>query len=290
MNERIALGTAQFGQIYGISNQYGLVTPEEVEKVITAATEAGIKTIDTAIAYGNSEKVLGNCGVADWEIVTKLPSIPDDCDQVEAWLFEQVEKSLDRLKVTAVYGLLLHNPQQLLGAQGRAINKALRQIQSVGYTKKIGVSIYDPNELHSILAQGQFDIVQAPLNILDRRLVESGWSLRLNELGIELHTRSVFLQGLMLMNDSLRPVKFNRWSEIWDEWRRWLKLNGLSPLQACLRYVLSIPEINRVIVGVENISQLQEILTSASGTLPQLPRWPSVPEVELISPVHWNKL
>ena len=163
-------------------------------------------------------------------------------------------------------------------------------MQTKGYTKRIGVSIYAPAELNDILALGVFDLVQAPLNILDRRLVDSGWAQRLRERGVELHVRSVFLQGLLLMHDMQRPAKFNRWSGIWDEWACWLEGSGLSPVQACLRYVLSIREVDRLVVGVDNLAHLQDILSATAGALPDLPRWPTVPEVELINPAYWNQL
>jgi aryl-alcohol dehydrogenase-like predicted oxidoreductase len=290
MNDRLALGTVQFGLSYGVANQSGLVASEEASRIIAAAATGGMRTLDTAIAYGTSESVLGSCGVTGWEIVTKLPAIPDDCDDVQSWSLKQIEGSLTRLNVDSVHGVLLHRPDQLFGVHGSALLSALRLMQTRGYTKKIGVSIYAPAELNDILALGVFELVQAPLNILDRRLAESGWAKRLSELGVELHTRSVFLQGLLLMQGAQRPAKFNRWSSIWEEWARWLAVSGLSPVQACLRYVLSIGEVDRLVVGVDNLAHLQDILSAAAGTLPDLPNWPTIPEVELINPAHWNQL
>lgn len=290
MNDRLALGTVQFGLSYGVANQSGLVAPEEVSRIIALAATAGMRTLDTAIAYGMSERVLGSCGVRGWEIVTKLPAIPDDCDDVQSWSLKQIEGSLARLNVDSVHGVLLHRPDQLFGAHGSTLLRALRLMQTRGYTKKIGVSIHAPAELNDILALGVFDLVQAPLNILDRRLVESGWAQRLRERGVEVHARSVFLQGLLLMPAAQRPAKFNRWSSMWDEWARWLGVSGLSPVQACLRYVLSVNEVDRLVVGVDNLAHLQDVLSVATGALPDLPQWPTVPDVELINPAHWNHL
>jgi len=120
--------------------------------------------------------------------------------------------------------------------------------------------------------------------------VDSGWAQRLRERGVELHTRSVFLQGLLLMSAAQRPAKFHRWSSIWDEWVRWLEVSGLSPMQACLRYVLSVREVDRLVVGVDSLAHLQEVLSAAAGALPDLPTWRTTPEVELINPAHWNQL
>lgn len=192
MNDRLALGTVQFGLSYGVANQSGLVAHEEVCRIIAAAADAGMRTLDTAIAYGTSESVLGNCGVTGWEIVTKLPAIPESCDDVQSWSLKQIDESLTRLKVDSVHGVLLHRPDQLFGVHGSALLRALQLMQTRGYTKKIGVSIYAPSELNDLIDLGVFELVQAPLNILDRRLVESGWAQRLRKLGVELHARSVF--------------------------------------------------------------------------------------------------
>lgn len=290
MNNRLALGTVQFGLSYGVANRSGRVAPQEVDRIIAAAATAGVRTLDTAIAYGTSESVLGNCGVTGWEIVTKLPAVPDDCDEVQTWALKQIEGSLGRLNVDSVHAVLLHRPDQLFGSHGNALLSALSLMQTKGYTKKIGVSIYSPTELNDILALGIFNLVQAPLNILDRRLVDSGWARRLRERGVELHTRSVFLQGLLLMSAVHRPAKFNLWSGIWDEWARWLEISGLTPVQACLRYVLSVQEVDRLVVGVDNLEHLQDILSAAAGVLPDLPKWPIVPGVELINPNNWDQL
>lgn len=289
-NERLALGTVQFGLNYGVANQNGPVTPEEVDRIIAAAVAAGIRTLDTAVAYGKSESVLGHCGVLGWEIVTKLPAVPSDCNDVQTWAITQIEDSLTRLKVNSVHGVLLHRPDQLVGVHRSAILSAMRLLQAEGYTRKVGVSIYDPAQLDDILALGVFELVQAPLNILDRRLVESGWARQLRESSVELHARSVFLQGLLLIPADHRPAKFKRWSKIWDVWDRWLEESDLSPVEVCLRYVLSVCEVDRLVVGVDSLVHLQQILSALHGPLPDLPKWPTVPDVELINPAFWKQL
>jgi aryl-alcohol dehydrogenase-like predicted oxidoreductase len=288
MNERIALGSVQFGLTYGVANQSGKVTSEEAGRIIAAAYSFGMRTLDTAIAYGTSESVIGSCGVTDWDIVTKLPAVPDHCDDVQEWSIKQIEGSLNRLNVNSVYGVMLHRPDQLFGACGKELLRSLQLIKIAGYTKKIGVSIYDPDQLNHIISLGVIDLVQAPLSVLDRRIVESGWAQQLHNLGIELHARSIFLQGLLLMSTAHRPLKFKRWSGIWEEWARWLQMSGLNPLQACLRYALSVREVDRIVIGVDSLSHLHELLSVTKSELQDLPQWPSVPEVELINPSLWN--
>lgn len=287
---RLALGTAQFGLPYGIANQAGQVTRDEGKAMLQLAADNGINTLDTAIAYGESEQRIGEIGVLDWQIVSKLPAIPDDCADISQWVAEAVDGSLRRLKVDRLYGLLLHRPQQLLEKGGDELYRALRQLRQAGLVQKIGVSIYEPAELDAINSRFQLDLVQAPFNLMDRRLIESGWLERLKEQGTELHVRSIFLQGLLLMSPGERPRKFDRWATLWATYDAWLAHAGLTPAQACLRYALSFPEISKVIVGVDSLRQLKEILQSAEGTLPATLPDMCYADIDLINPARWAAL
>lgn len=290
MNDRLALGTVQFGLEYGIANQAGRAQLEDVRYIFQEAATRGIDTLDTAIAYGDSESVLGQVGMDRWKIVTKLPALPESCENISRWIEVQIEGSLSRLGVSQLYGVLLHRPDQLLGKNGKPLFEALQRLKAQGITRKVGVSVYGPDELNRLMDEMQFDLVQAPLNILDRRLMESGWINRLKEQGTEVHVRSAFLQGLLLMSTDQRPEKFARWNTIWSEWTRWLSETGLTPLQACLGYVSGVEEVDKVVVGVNSVKQLQEILVAFHSTLPSLPNWLQPVDTDLINPGRWNKL
>ena len=291
MNDRLALGTVQFGLKYGIANESGRVSLNEANNILTEAASHGIGLLDTAISYGDSEHVLGQVGVADYKIVSKLPALPDECTDIAGWVDAQVTSSIARIGVNSLYAVLLHRPDQLFDARGKQLQKALEHLKAQGLTQKIGISIYTPDELPRLTDEMHFDLVQAPLNILDRRLIDSGWAQRLKRLGIELHARSVFLQGLLLLPDSRRPAKFRRWQGIWSEWERWLNEVGLTPLQACLRYTLSVEEVEKVVVGVDSVDQLLEILVAAAaGSLTSLPNWPQNIDIDLLNPSRWDQL
>lgn len=287
---RLALGTAQFGLPYGIANQAGQVTRDEGKAMLQLAADNSIDTLDTAIAYGESEQRLGEIGVPDWQIVSKLPAIPDDCADISQWVAEAVNGSLRRLKVDRLYGLLLHRPQQLLEKNGDKLYRTLQQLKQDGLVGKIGISIYAPSELDTLCSRFQFDLVQAPFNLMDRRLIESGWLERLKEQGTELHVRSIFLQGLLLMSPGERPRKFDRWATLWATYDAWLAHAGLTPAQACLRYALSFPEISKVIIGVDSLRQLKEILQSAEGALPATLPGMCCADIDLINPARWSAL
>ncbi len=287
---KFALGTVQFGLPYGIANTKGQVNFDEARNILDFAEKSGIDTLDTAIAYGNSEQVLGKIGVKKWNTISKLPAIPEACSDVTAWLNSQFSASLKRLCVNKLHGLLLHTPSQLFEPQGIELYTALCRLKQNGFVEKIGVSIYDPNELNDICANFDIDIVQVAFNIIDRRLLDSGWMKKLADKNIEIHSRSALLQGLLLMSSAARPIKFNRWQPLWERWHNWLDETGLSPLQASLNYVLSQNEISKVIIGVDTKLQLEEILQAVSYELHNVPDKLCSLDLELINPSNWQNL
>lgn len=287
---KLAIGTAQLGMRYGISNVSGKVSLADGEAILKYAASAGIDTIDTAIAYGDSEQVLGNIGVEGFNVVTKVPEIPDHITDVEGWVIKAVKDSVSRLGVECLYGLLLHRPGQLFEPKGGEILSALRSLKELGIVKSLGVSVSAPCEFDALFDLYDFDVVQCPFNLVDRRLINSGWLEKLSTAGVEIHIRSSFLQGLLLIPRDSIPSKFKAWNVLWDDWDRWLRVNKVSPLDACISYVLSFPEITKVIVGVETQSQLKEIIGAASGT--SISSFPDISSdvTDLINPANWNIL
>lgn len=287
---KLALGTVQFGLDYGVANQGGRVTVEEGRKILAEANRAGVDTLDTAIAYGDSEATLGQIGVANWHIVSKLPKMPDDISDVDGWVETQIVGSLNRLKVGRLDGVLLHYPAQIFSGQGRKLPIALQKSREKGLVKKIGASIYGPNELQALLDVFDVNLIQSPLNILDRRLIDSGWLARLTLVGVEVHVRSIFLQGLLLMAEPQRPGKFAQWQSLWAVWDSWLRRNNLSALEACLRFVLNVENVSKIVIGVDGVNQMQQILSLPSQRLPELPNFSGLCDERLINPSVWSQL
>jgi len=146
---RLALGTVQFGQNYGVANRTGQVSFDQIKESLHIAALHGVNTIDTAISYGNSESLIGQIGVEKFRIITKLPEVPKGVD-VQEWIKSQVMTSLGHLNTSSVYGLLLHRPQQFNGSLGQEILSALKTLKENGIINKVGVSIYNPEDLDSL--------------------------------------------------------------------------------------------------------------------------------------------
>ena len=287
---KLALGTAQFGLSYGIANQAGQVSRAAAKTMLQLAAANGINTIDTAIAYGESESCLGELGAQGFQVVTKLTAIPDGCNDKTGWINDQVSASLGRLGISAVYGLLLHRSEQLLGPDGKNIFQALQNLKEIGLVKKVGISIYSPSELDALAQRYRFDLVQAPFNLIDRRLSTSGWLQRLKQDGTEIHTRSAFLQGLLLMPRSAIPSKFAPWSELWDKWHNWLACHSFTSVQACLAYPLAFSEVDRVVVGADSKSQLEQLIGAAHSIAPDALPDLRCDDENLINPARWSQI
>jgi len=287
---KLALGTVQFGLDYGVANTEGQVTKEVAKQILQYAKEFGVSAIDTAIDYGESESCLGGIGVEEWKIVTKIPQVKVDCIDIADWINAQFMESLDRLRLNNVHGLMLHQPVQLAGSYGKHIWNAMNELKDRKLVNKIGYSIYDPSELELLWDTFQPDIIQAPYNVFDHRLKESGWLERLYEEGVEIHVRSVFLQGLLLMDSIFRPSKFDQWKEVWDVWGKWLYDNEITSIEACLNFVEAEKMIDHIVIGVDSLSQLKEILNIKNKNDFVIPEELKITDQNLINPSNWNKL
>lgn len=288
--QRLALGTVQFGMPYGISNKNGQTDIKEAEAIIDCARAHGIDTLDTAIGYGESESCLGKIGVQGFNVVTKLPAVPKDAPDVKAWVLGEVESSLKRLNLQKIHAVLLHQPSQLTHPiSGQLLAEGLMALKAEGYVKKIGVSVYTPEELNKISEVMDPDLVQAPFNLLDRRLASTDWFDHINKRGLEIHARSVFLQGLLLMPRDEIPQKFERWSGVWTTYHKFLTENHLSATAACLQFAFSYPRIDKIVVGVESRGQLQELIGQSNAVRDQ--DWPDLAcdDEQLINPSKWNQ-
>lgn len=259
---RLALGTAQLGMAYGVSGPGRKVSTAEFSKILDFARVYGIDTLDTAAQYGDSETRLGDLGVTDFDIVTKLPSLPERTLDLFAWTRECLETSLTRLKCNSVRGVLIHNASDAAGDRGAELLSALASLVEEGLIKKIGVSVYGPSTLEQISDFSNISLVQGPFNLVDNRLIQSGWMERLASLGVEIHTRSVFLQGALLEDHRSLNRYFLEWSESFASFERFVNEWNVTKATACLSRPLSRCEVKKIVVGVHSLGQLKEIRSS----------------------------
>ena len=286
---KLALGTAQFGLKYGISNQKGQITLSDAKDILDTARELGINMLDTASAYGNSESFLGELNSSDFQIVTKAAPHIKQGVSMKKWLKSQLNISLKNLRSTSLYGFLLHRANMIHSGTVKEINKMVNEAKDSGLIKKFGVSIYNPEELDAIIHIKEIQLVQAPFNLLDRRLEKSGWLQRLYDNGIEVHLRSVFLQGLLLLKNNLLPPQFMQWRGVFRSWEDWLEKSESDAIQTCLAGV-NDRRVSRVVIGVESARQLRQVadaaLFASQSAFPDL----TCNDLNLINPVNWRSI
>ncbi len=264
---RVGLGTAQFGTRYGVSNAVGRPAEKEIAAILAHAVETGFGYLDTAAGYGDAEAVIGRHlpRHKPIRIVSKLPGIKEP--EFEAAhrekILDAVAASLDRLKTPRLHGILIHQAGDLGKPGWQYLVEALQEAKTRGWVERAGVSIYGADDLALLENRFKPDLIQLPFNILDRRLLASGWLDRLNANGVEIHARSIFLQGLLLMNPAGVPEFFEPIRPALDYLSAlWARL-GISPLAGCLAFGLRQRPIGAIIVGVNQLSELEEIEAAA---------------------------
>ncbi len=260
--QKLGLGTVQWGLPYGLANQHGITTPETVTALLSEARHYGIRVLDTASLYGQSEAVLGTNSLEGFKVVTKTPSFatPHISDIDAKQLSETFQQSLDLLSRKKIYGLLIHHAENLLVPGGDKLWVAMMQLKGKGVVEKIGVSVYDSMQADAVLKKFKPDLIQLPLNVLDQRMLASGHLELLKNEGVEIHVRSVFLQGLLLMPLSNIPAYFEPVRPLLTRWHAAAHAQGLTVNQAALAFVKNIPYVDTVLVGLDNLAQFRSCL------------------------------
>jgi aryl-alcohol dehydrogenase-like predicted oxidoreductase len=259
---KLALGTVQFGLRYGVANTSGQPAETEVAEILRHAAGVGVKVLDTACLYGDSEAVLGRCLPAGhgFRIVTKTPKFSGiDGASAAAALKASFSGSCERLRLPRLYGLLAHDATDLLGTAGDAIWQAMQELQAEQRVTRIGASVYNGGQINALLQRYPIDLVQLPLSVLDQRLIQSGHLDRLAERNIEVHVRSVFLQGALLMSPDRLPLHLAGLRPCLEQISVRAAGLGISPLQAALRFVSGLKQVAAVVCGVDSLAQFDQL-------------------------------
>lgn len=294
---RLGVGTVQFGLAYGVTNQVGKVGVEEAASILRFARQNDITTIDTAALYGDSEATIGQAASgAAFDIVTKTAKVngEEDASAAADAIASRFERSIRDLRVDCVDALMVHDAGDLLGRYGDRVWRCLQDIKASGLARKIGASVYSGNEIDQLLGRYDIDIVQLPINAFDLRLVDGGQLDRLATREVEIHARSIFLQGLLLLPPEQLPAKFAALAPSLVQMRQAFAQADLTIMEGLFASVFRHRMIDRVIVGAASLREFQEIVSTVnrSATLQSDHaswRWP-ISDERLLNPALWGSL
>ena len=270
---KLALGTAQFGLPYGVANTRGRPDDEAVARILRLAAVAGVRVIDTAALYGFAEEVLGRClplGHA-FDLVTKTPKFGgmNGIDAVLA-LRSAFEKSCAKLRAERVFGLLAHDANDLLSAAGETLWREMLLLRAAGRVVKVGASVYSGNQIDALLQRYPLDLVQLPISLLDQRLLHGGQLDRLRASGVEVHARSAFLQGALLMPVDVLPPHLAALRPNIERIASQAAGHGMNTLTAAMRFVSGLPQVAAVVCGVDGVDQFEQLVHAMQSSDPAL--------------------
>ena len=291
---RLVLGTAQLGMKYGVANITGQPDLKTAEAIVKTAWENGIREYDTAQAYGKSEEVLGRAIrsldlIDRVKIITKLHPDLNHLNRCE--LEESVEKSLNNLNVPILHGLMLHR-EDYLGIWESGLGKILQSFVEKGLVKHVGISVYSPGSAVLALETDGISMIQIPSNILDHRFEQAGVFEVAQERGIEIYVRSVFLQGLILMNVPDLPVYMQFAVQTQKQLENLSKETGLSKQDLAFGYVKQAFPETKVVFGAETSNQVSDNLKSWKKKLPngfveRIQKYFPFVEEKVLNPALW---
>ncbi|HEY0300852.1 MAG TPA: aldo/keto reductase [Rhizomicrobium sp.] len=283
---RLGLGTVQFGQAYGISNRRGQVPQGDVAAILRRAAEAGIGVLDTAAGYGDAEAVLGGLAALTqpFRVVTKTIALENGLDAVLA----RARQSVAALGRGPVDLLLVHSAADLLGPGGGALWNGLLALRDEGLFGGIGISAYVADDPLRLAREFRPDAMQVPVSLLDQRLLQSGALAAIKTLGVEVHARSLFLQGLLFLAEDKLPPKLAAAARHLNMLRSAFAEAGTTPLAAALAFAFGRPEIDVAVVGVTTPDEFDEILRASQAPAPRID-WPAcaLEDELLLTPSRW---
>ena len=282
---KLVIGSAQLGMNYGLFNNKK-INRKEFKKIEKLVLRSKINFIDTATSYGNSEKIIGNSKLKKLHIITKIKLPSKKNIHIRNWVSKEISRSLIKLKINKIYGVLIHNYKDLLGKNGKDYLLSLQELKRKKIIRKIGISVYNPQEIKSIWKFWKPDLIQAPFNPLDNRILDSGWINILKKFKVKIFVRSIFLQGLLINENSSFVINKNS-KILLNKFRNWCYKNNVSLLQACIHFIKQFKKIDYLVVGFNNYNQLKEIIDVFKKKKINIPRKFFTKKINLIDPRKW---
>jgi aryl-alcohol dehydrogenase-like predicted oxidoreductase len=283
---KLVIGSAQLGMNYGLFNNRK-INHIELKKIEKLVLKSKINFIDTAISYGDSENIIGSSKLKNLHIITKIKLPSKKIIQVRDWTLKEISKSLYKLKIKKIYGVLIHDYKDLLGKYGKDYLLSLQELKKKKIIKKIGISIYDSHEIKKIWKFWKPDLIQVPFNPLDNRILDSGWVDVFRKFKVKIFARSIFLQGLLINEDNSFIINKN-YLILLNKFKNWCYKNNISLLQGCIHFVKQFKKIDYLVVGFNNYNQLKEIIDVFNKKQIIVPKKFSTNKKNLIDPRKWN--
>ncbi len=281
LEKKIILGSANFTQNYGMGSTR--VSYNEIKKILNLAKKSNIYEIDTAEAYLKNKKIFKNID-KKFLILTKIT--PDNRWISLEFCQNKLENHFMNFNENKINTLFFHDIEILKSKNGKKIFENLEKLKKKKYFQKIGVSIYDPNCLDFIVKNYNFNVVQCPYNILDKRMLNTKWLDKLKKLGIETHVRSIFLQGLLVDKLIYKKKFFKKWQNKMGKWFSWLENNKFSPVDYCLSDFLH-HDFDKIVIGIGNYEHLKKILNYKKINKKKMQNF-STNDTNLIDPRNWK--
>lgn len=297
---KITLGTVQLGIPYGIANKQGQPSEKYSHLLLKTALENGITTLDTARSYGNSEEVIGSFERSEeFTIVSKF-KLSDAAFENPALALEEarqsIKVSLKNLGISMLPICMYHTKiDQDMKRLNLLIPDLFEKLIEEGLIAEGGISLETPDPLSQINNWKNINSVQVPMNVLDTRLLQDGRMQALMENGVKVFIRSIYLQGLILMEETELPAHLLAAKPYLQSIRSIASGMDKTVQELAFAFVRDTPGVSSIIVGADTIEQLAE----NAGLLltPSLPegvhqeiqeRFKEVPG-KTITPALWKK-
>ena len=265
---KLGLGASQLGLDQPPSQPRGRSPEREAADAMQIAARAGLTILDAQVSFGRAETVIGNLmpRPSPFRVMIKAGRADRGPDSVE----DEARAALRRLRLDKADTIMVQSAGELCCPQGAAMWDRLKKLRDEGLFAKIGVSVFASDEPVALTRRFRPDIVQAPASLLDQRLIVSGALAEIAGLGVEVHLRSIFLQGLLFLPPDRMPVALRGASGPLSRVRRMIAEGRSDPLQAALGFALSRPEARHVIVGVASAAELQAVIAASASPPPDL--------------------
>jgi aryl-alcohol dehydrogenase-like predicted oxidoreductase len=289
----LGLGTAQFGMSYGVSNSRGQIPADEARAILELAALQGVNVLDTAPTYGNCEEVLGRLLPKNhsFRIMTKIHPIKSErITPLDAQTARDTfMKSLEHLKQTQVDSLLVHLVEDLFRPGAELLIGMMQDLKRQKLIQRLGISVYSEEQVSRCLTLFRPDVIQVPLNVLDQRLLLTGQLARLHAAGIEVLARSVFLQGLLLMDTEKMKPHFAPAIGTIRRLRDTFSQAGVTPIAGALNFLKAQKEVGTTIVGVSGLDEFRQILTAWQADFNAPMDWSvfAIQDEQILNPSRW---